>query len=61
MPKALLVAFRCKNDQHVAHGDDGFSKQDDADPEWDTPRGQRPGRTAGRPGLTAGRDCGPRG
>ena len=25
-------ALRCKNDQHVADGDDGFNKQDDADP-----------------------------
>ena len=25
-------AFRCKNDQHVADGDDGFNKQDEANP-----------------------------
>ena len=24
-------AFRCKNEQHVARGDDGFHKQDEAD------------------------------
>ena len=42
MPKgAFSRAFRCKNDQHVAHGDDGFNKQDDADPARDTPRHER--------------------
>jgi hypothetical protein len=42
MPKgAFSRAFRCKNEQHVAHGDDGFNKQNDADPAWDTPRHER--------------------
>jgi hypothetical protein len=41
MPKALLVepAFRRKNDQHVAHGDDGFHKQ--ADPAGRAPHHER--------------------
>ena len=42
MPRALLVgASRCKNEQHVADGDDGFNKQDDTDPARDARRHER--------------------
>jgi hypothetical protein len=34
-------AFRCKDQRHVADGDDGFRKQDDADPAEVAPRHER--------------------